>query len=325
VDGILRRRRITKEAFIMAVDLKPLDQQVIVITGASSGIGLATAESAAKEGARLVLAARSGQTLDEICRRINSSGGQAIYVIADVGDRRQLEHVAEAALQKFGRIDTWVNDAGVSIYGRLDEVSEEDSRRLFDTNFWGVVNGSLAALPYLKAQGGALINVGSEVSDAVVPLQGMYSASKHAVKGFTDALRVEVEELDEAPVSITLIQPTAVDTPFPQHARNYMEQEPKLPTPMIDPQKVAEAILEAAVKPQRDVKVGAMSKLNTMTAKLAPSLGDKMSAQQADRQQYQEAPRAPEGTLYEPGESGQTHGSGGVEKEAELEKAGKGK
>jgi short-subunit dehydrogenase len=310
----------------MSIDLKPLDQQVIVITGASSGIGLATAESAAQQGAKLVLAARSGQTLDEVCQRIKSAGGQAIYVVADVAKRDQVDHVAEAALQKFGRIDTWINDAGLSIYGRLDETQEEDARRLFDTNFWGVVNGSLAALPYLKINGGALINVGSEVSDAVVPLQGMYSASKHAVKGFTDALRVEIEELDEAPVSITLIQPTAVDTPFPQHARNYMDQEPKLPTPMIEPQKVAEAILKAAVKPERDVKVGAMSKLNTMTAKIAPGLGDKMSAKQADRQQYQEAPRNPEGTLYQAGEkiggSGQTHGSGGVEKESDLEKAG---
>ncbi|HEY0558605.1 MAG TPA: SDR family oxidoreductase [Thermoanaerobaculia bacterium] len=310
----------------MSMDLKPLDQQVIVITGASSGIGLATAESAAKQGAKLVLAARSGQTLDEVCQRIKSAGGQAIYVVADVAKREQIDHVAEVALQKFGRIDTWVNDAGVSIYGRLDEVTEEDSRRLFDTNFWGVVNGSLAALPHLKANGGALINVGSEVSEAVVPLQGMYAASKHAVKGFTDALRVEIEEIDEAPVSITLIQPTAVDTPFPQHARNYMDQEAKLPTPQIEPEKVAEAILKAAVKHERDVKVGGGAVLNTTLGKIAPSLGDKASAMQVDRQQYHEPPRNPEGTLFQAGEkagdSGNTHGSGGVEKEGDLEKAG---
>jgi NADP-dependent 3-hydroxy acid dehydrogenase YdfG len=295
----------------MAVDLKPLDQQVIVITGASSGIGLATALAAAREGARLVLAARAGQALDEICQRIKADGGQAIYVVADVGRREQVEHVAEAAIQKFGRVDTWVNDAGVSIYGRLDEVSDEDNRRLFDTNFWGVVYGSLAALPHLKRQGGALINVGSEVSDAVVPLQGMYSASKHAVKGFTDALRVEIEDIDKAPVSITLIQPTAVNTPYPQHARNYMDQEPKLPTPQIDPEKVADAILKAAVKPQRDVKVGSTAHLNTLTAKLAPSLGDKMSAVQADRQQFERPPLNPEGALYQAGGTGHVHGAGG--------------
>src|SRR5437879_8305819 len=107
-------------------------------------------------------------------------------------------------------------------------------------NFGGGVNGSLVALPNLRLQGGALINVGSQVSEAVVPMLGMYSASKHAVKGFTDALRIEVERVDKAPVSITLIQPTAVDTPFDEHARNYMDKEADLPTPMIDPQKVAD-------------------------------------------------------------------------------------
>jgi short-subunit dehydrogenase len=300
----------------MAVSLKPLEQQVIVITGASSGIGLATAEAAAKQGAKLVIAARSEQTLSDVVQKLNAAGGQAVHVIADVSDRAQVERIAETAVSRFGRIDTWINDAGVSIYGRLDEVSEKDSRRLFDVNFWGVVNGSLAALPYLKRQGGALINIGSEVSDAVVPLQGMYSASKHAVKGFTDALRVEIEEVDKAPVSITLIQPTAVDTPYPQHARNYMSQEPKLPTPQIDPEDVADAILKAATKPQRDVKVGAVAVLNTTLSKIAPSLGDKMSAKQMDRQQYDETPRDPEGTLYKPGEEGRKHGLKPVEAEA---------
>ena len=157
-------------------------------------------------------------------------------------------------------------------------MSEQDSRKLFDTNFWGVVNGSLAALAHLRKQGGALINVGSEVSDAVVPLQGMYSASKHAVKGFTDAPRVEIEEVDDPPISITPIQPTAVDTPYPQHAKNYMDQEPKLPSPQIEPEKVAEAILAAAAKPERDVRVGAMSVMNTIAAKVMPSAADKMSA-----------------------------------------------
>jgi len=305
----------------MAVSLKPIDQQVIVITGASSGIGLATALAAAEQGAKLVLASRSDQTLEEIVQRINANGGEAIHVTADVSDRAQVERIAEAAVSRFGRIDTWVNDAAVSIYGRLHEVSDADSRRLFDVNFWGVVYGSLVALPHLTANGGALINVGSEVSEAVVPLQGMYSASKHAVKGFTDALRVEVEEVDEAPVSITLIQPTAVDTPFPQHAKNYMDREPKLPTPMIDPGKVAEAILHAATKPERDVKVGVMATLNTALGKIAPSLGDKMSAMQADRQQRDERPRDPDGTLYKPGEAGRTHGEGSDKvkaREAEL-------
>ena len=294
----------------MATELKPLDEQVIVITGASSGIGLATADAAAQQGAKLVLAARSGEALAEIVQTLTGSGGEAIHVVADVADAEQVRRVAEAAIQRFGRIDTWINNAGVSIYGRLDEVSEADNRRLFDTNFWGVVNGSLAALPHLRASGGALINVGSEVSEAVISPQGMYSASKHAVKGFTDALRLEIEELDGAPVSITLIQPTATDTPFPQHARNYMAQEPKLPSPMIDPYDVAEAILEAATEPKREVKVGAVAKLNTAMAKYAPRLGDKMAAMQAGRQQYDEPPRNPEGALHMAGGEGKVYGEG---------------
>lgn len=295
----------------MATHLKPLDQQVIVITGASSGIGLATAQAAAAQGAKLVLAARSEDALIQAVADIRAEGGDAIHVVADVSDRAQVEKIAEAAIQRHGRIDTWVNDAGLSIYGRLHEVSDDDNRRLFDINFWGVVYGSLVALPHLQKNGGALINLGSEVSDAVVPLQGMYSASKHAVKGFTDALRTEIEDVDKLPVSITLIQPTAVDTPFPQHAKNYMNREPKLPLPQIDPFKVADAILQAATEPTHDIKVGAMSKLNTVMEKLVPVLAEKMSAKQASRQQYDEPPRNPDGTLYRPGGGGGVHGSGG--------------
>ena len=292
----------------MAISLKPVSEQVIVITGASSGIGLATAESAAEQGAKLVLAARSGETLDEVAARLSQNGAEAMAVDADVANRSDVEQIAVAAIERFGRIDTWVNNAGVSIYGRLDEVSDEDSRRLFDTNFWGVVNGSLVALKYLRANGGAIINLGSEVSDAVMPLQGMYTASKHAVKGFTDALRVEVEEIDQAPVSITLIQPTAVDTPYPEHARNYMAKQPKLPIDPIDPSEVAEAILKAAASHARHVKVGAMSKINTTIAKVLPKVGDKMTAKMADKQKRDEAPRDPQGGLHEPRGGGRTHG-----------------
>jgi len=293
--------------------LKPLAEQVIVITGASSGIGLATALTAAAAGAKVVMAARSEATLAGVLAQILTSGGEGISVVTDVAKRADLENLLNETIARFGRIDTWVNNAGVSIYGRLDEVTEEDSRLLFDTNFWGVVNGSLVALPYLRASGGALVNVGSEVSESVVPLQGMYSASKHAVKGFTDALRVEVERVDGASVSVTLVQPTAVDTPYPQHAKNYTDREPKLPSPRIEPQQVADAILHAATHPTRDVKVGAMAVLDTMLGKFAPSLADRMSAKQVDRQHYDEPPREPEGTLRNPGRSGRVKGTGGVE------------
>lgn len=293
----------------MAIALKPLDHQVMVITGASSGIGLATALAAAQEGARLVVAARSRQALDALVREIEAGGSEALAVEADVGVRDDVERIARLAVERFGRIDTWINNASVSIYGRLDEVTDEDSQRLFQTNFWGVVYGSLVALGHLRPEGGAIINVGSEVSEAIIPLQGMYTASKHAVKGFTDVLRIEVEA-DGAPVSVTLVQPTAVDTPFPEHAANYMDHEPKLPTPMIEPEKVASAILDAARDPARNVKVGTMARVNAVFSKMLPSLGHRMARMQMGRQQRDEVPHDRDGTLYRAGESGRIHGRG---------------
>lgn len=288
---------------------KAIQDQVIVVTGASSGIGLATAIAAAQRGAAVALLARSAQTLRDVVEEINAGGGRALAIPTDVGDIDAVQAAARAVATEFGRIDTWVNNAGVSIYGMLENTNLDDARRLFDTNFWGVVHGSLCALPHLRANGGVLINVGSEVSEAVVPLQGVYAASKHAVKGFTDTLRVELENVEDANVCVVLIQPTAVDTPFPEHARNTMPREPKLPTPQIDPEQVADAILHAAEKGGRDVKVGAMARVNTATSHLFPRLADRMSAKQAQRQQRDEAPRNPMGTLYTPGEEGRIHGS----------------
>ena len=288
---------------------KPIERQVIVITGASSGIGLATALTAAEKGATVVMLARSEQTLAEIAEEIRASGGHALALTVDVGDADAVAEAVDRIVAEFGRIDTWVNNAGVSIYGSLDEIGLEDARRLFDTNFWGVVHGSLAALPHLRRENGALINVGSEVSEAVVPLQGMYTASKHAVKGFTDALRVEVENVDRSGMSVVLIQPTAVNTPFPEHARNYMSREPKLPDPQIDPAQVAAAIIDAAQSGGRDIKVGSMARLNVMASRLMPRVADRLSARQVDKQQLDEAPIRPQGTLYEAGQAGRVHGS----------------
>jgi NADP-dependent 3-hydroxy acid dehydrogenase YdfG len=241
----------------MAAKLKTIAEQVIVLTGASSGIGLCTAQLAAQQGARLVLIARSMRAVETLVAIIAHSGGDAICIAADVAVREEVLGAARTAVARFGRIDTWVNNAGVSIYGRLDQISEADGRRLFDVNFWGAVNGSLAALPHL-AGGGALINVGSELPEGDLPLQGMYSSSKHAVKGFTDALRTEVVEVDHAPVSITLIQPAAADVSYPQ-GRARMYAKPELPAPALDPMLVAEAILKAATEGGRDVKVGQSS------------------------------------------------------------------
>jgi short-subunit dehydrogenase len=244
----------------MSVQLRKIDEQVMVITGATSGIGLTTARMAAEQGARLVLAARNGEALDQLASELRRQGCKVATVAADVGKPEDVERIGQAAMERFGRIDTWVNNAGISIFGRNEDVPLEDMQRLFQTNYWGVVHGSLEAVKHMKTRGGgAIINLGSELSDRSVPLQGLYAASKHAVKAFTDALRMELEK-EGAPMSVTLIKPAAIDTMFAVHAKNYMEKEPALPPPIYAPEIVAKAILYAAQHPKRDVFVGGASK-----------------------------------------------------------------
>lgn len=171
----------------MKLKLRPLDTQVVVITGATSGIGLVTARKAAAKRARLVLASRNEGALRFLADEINAAGGEAVHAVTDVANEEDVRRIAATARQRFGGFDTWVNNAGVSIYGNLTDVSLADHRRLFETNYWGVVHGSLVAVEHLRQRGGALINIGSALSDRAIPLHGAYCASKHAVKGFTDA------------------------------------------------------------------------------------------------------------------------------------------
>lgn len=293
----------------MALKLKKLKDQVIVITGASSGIGLVTARMAAKKGARLVLAARSEVALRQLVEEIRQDGGQAEYVVTDVAEPTAAQRIAQKAQTAFGGFDTWINNAGVSIYGKVEEVPIEDMRQLFEVNFWGLVNGSLEAVKHLKTKGGALINVGSILSDITAILQTIYSASKHAVKGFTDGLRMELE-MDGAPVSVTLIQPAAIDTPYPIHAKNFMEREAKHAPPAYAPETVARAILHSASTPERSVVVGGGGRAFISMEQWTPGLLDKFmetafvkqeKADYAPRPLHQNALDRPMGHLEERG------------------------
>lgn len=278
----------------MASKLKKLNEQVIVLTGATSGIGLATARMAAEAGAKLVLAARDADALDGLAHEMRQlRRAEVATVKADVGDPADVARIGQAAIDQFGRIDTWINNAGISVYGKCEEVALEDMQRVMQTNLWGVVNGSLEAVRRLKANGGgAIINVGSEVSDRSIPLQGTYSASKQAVKAFTDSLRMELEK-DQVPVSITLVKPASIDTPFTQHAKNYMDMEPALPPPLHAPELVARAILSAAEAPKRDLFVGGRARAVSMAAQLMPRSLDGVMRAMAFRQQQTDKPSSP--------------------------------
>ncbi|MCW7538478.1 SDR family oxidoreductase [Aquabacterium sp. A7-Y] len=292
----------------MSRTLKPLHQQTLVVTGASSGIGLATAQMAARRGARVLLVARDESGLAAATRQIVDEGGQAMYVVADVGRREDLQLAADTAIENFGGFDTWVNNAGVSIWGKLEDVRDRDHQRLFETNFWGVVYGSTIAAAHLRDKGGAIINLGSMASDRAIPLQGMYSASKHAVKGFTDSLRMELEE-EGAPISVTLIKPAGIGTPFTEHAKNYTDHEPRLPPPVYRPEDVAEAILYAAEHPRRDLFIGSASKMMGSASNHVPGLLDWIGRKLLVKAQLRdEAAQHRQGALYEPGGGGRVRG-----------------
>lgn len=242
----------------MPVKLKPLERQVIVIIGATSGIGLVTTRQAARAGARLVLAARNRLALQDLAAELRGEGAEAVYVAVDVARDEDVRAIV---------------DVVVAIYGKVEDVAIEDQRRRFDTNYWGTVHGSRVACAHLREHGGKLINIGSALSDRAIPIQGVYSASKAAVMGFTDALRMELEE-DGVPVSVTLIKPGAVDTPYQDHAASYLGVGPRNPPPVYDPEAVARAILHVATHHRREVVVGAGGKAIVLANTLAPRASD---------------------------------------------------
>lgn len=290
------------------VKLKPLREQVMVITGASSGIGLATARQAARAGARLVVTGRNGAALGSLVDEIRAAGGDAIQVVGDVGSKADLQRVVEAAIERFGGFDTWVNNAGVGLFGPVDTVHEDDHRRLFETNFWGLVNGSLLAAAHLRHKGGAIINIGSVASDVTLPNLTMYSASKHAVKGFTDGLRAELEA-EGTPVSVSLVKPASINTPFPQHARNYMSVEPKLPPPIYDVAEVARSICYAAERGGRDLYIGGGARMFGALRNHLPRTVDRFTEKVAlGQMDSRVSPRDPAGILEHASAESREHG-----------------
>ena len=267
-----------------------LAEQVVVVTGASSGIGLATVRLAAERGARVVAAARSPEIESIVAVLRDETEGAIEAVVGDVSVEDDLRRIAACAIDRFGRIDTWINNAGSTVYGRSIDVPLDDMRELFETDFWGVVMGSRIAIEHLRDHGGTLINVGSVVSDRAVPLQGVYSAAKHAVKAFTDALRMELEH-DHVPVNVTLVKPATIDTPFFAHAKSHLDEGTPAPSsPVYSPEAVAEVLLQCAVKPVREISVGLGGRAHAWLGRVAPRLADRIMQRQLHREQVRSEP-----------------------------------
>lgn len=196
------------------MQLLPINQQTVAIVGASSGIGRETALSFAKRGAKVVVAARSQSGLDSLVKEIESFGGQATAIRADVLDFQQVKAIADKAIEQYGRLDTWVHCAAVALYAAFEQTTPEEFKRVIDVNLMGQVYGAMVALPHLRRSGGgALIHISSVLGKRSFPLQSAYCAAKHGINGFLESLRVELMH-EGVPISVTEIQPTSINTPF---------------------------------------------------------------------------------------------------------------
>ena len=236
--------------------LKRIEDQVVVVVGASSGIGRESALRFGARGAKVVVAARSAPGLTSLVEEITAAGGEAVPVVCDVAEPAQVQQVAAVAEEAYGRVDTWANVAATSVFATFEDTTPEEFRRVMEVNYLGQVHGMLAALPALRrAGGGALIAVSSVEALVSLPMHAAYSASKHAVEGAVDALRRELRA-ERAPISVTSVKPGTINTPFFANARNKMDVAPKGPPPWYQPKVVADCLLYAAEHPVRDLYAG---------------------------------------------------------------------
>lgn len=253
---------------------RPMEEQVVVLTGASSGIGREAAGLFGRRRASVVLAARDGDALQEVAREVELAGGRALAVPTDVAEWPQVEALARAAVDGFGRIDTWVNDAGIALGGTVEATEIGEIERIFRVNVLGVVHGVKAALPYMDRQGGGtIINVGSVAGVRAFPIQSVYSATKHAVKGLTEGLRLELWKKG-GDFHVTYIAPAAIDTPLFPQARTRFGTQLGPPPPIYDPRIVAESIVFAAEHPRRDIFVGGAAKMFDVMERISPAFTD---------------------------------------------------
>lgn len=254
--------------------LKSVGEQVVVVMGASSGMGRLAALAFARRGAKVVAAARSEEGLHSLQEEIRQAGGEATAVLADVADFDQVKSVADTAVRIYGRLDTWVHFASVAVYGEFEKLAPEEFKRVIDVNLTGAAYGAMAALPHLRREGrGAFIGVSSVLAKRSVPLLSAYCASKHGFEGLMESLRLELRR-DGVPISVTNVMPSAIDTPFFSKARTKLGVKPRGTPPLYDAQVVVDAVLYAAEHPIRDVMGGGANQPMLLLQRISPRLLD---------------------------------------------------
>lgn len=296
--------------------------RVYVITGASSGLGRGLALALADEGAHVVLAARRTLALSEIAHEIETRGGQALAVTVDVSSAEDLKRLAAAALERFGRIDVWVNNAGVGAIGHFEKIPLEDHARLIDVNFKGALFGSHLAIAQFKRQGyGVLINVGSAESELPVPYHASYAASKHALLGLGRSLNEELQLAGEANIAVATVMPWATDTPFFSNAANYTGHTPRALL-LDDVATVVNALIRTSLAPREEVPVGWKGRLVYHSHRLFDDLSERLAARCLHWLQLKVAPAGKNGpgSLHRPSPAPATV-EGGVRERQRQENA----
>jgi NAD(P)-dependent dehydrogenase (short-subunit alcohol dehydrogenase family) len=255
---------------------RALSRQVVVVTGASSGVGRETALQLAQSGATIVAVARNTQALDSLAAEVERLGGTITTVPTDVSDWAQVQALARRAVDEHGRIDTWVNCAAVALYGTVSEVDVSEIDRVLDVILRGQIYGMKAALSVMQPAGtGVIVNVAFALGVRSVPLQSAYCAAKAGIRGFAQSLRMELAH-EQVPIHVCTVLPSSINTPLFIHARSRMGVRPKPVPPVYEPSVVASAILAVAQHPQDEVVVGAGGKMLTLAERFAPRLADQL-------------------------------------------------
>lgn len=277
-----------------------LADQVMVITGASSGIGRATAHEAAHRGATLALVARSAEALAEVADECRAEGVDVSTFAVDVSDPDALAQVADEVVGTHGRIDTWVNNAAVHLFAPLEQAPVEDWHRVIEVNVHGTYHGMRAVLGWMREQGqGTIINVSSVLGRIGAPHQSAYVASKHAIRGLGECARQELHDLPD--VHVCTVMPGPIDTPLFEHAANYTGRAIKPLSPVIDARRVAKTVVRCATRPRDEVAVGASSKVAVVASRFVPGMAERTSRHQVEQDHFAPAPApASRGNLIEP-------------------------